>query len=305
MIRYIVARILQAVPTVIGIAAFTFFLVRMTGNPESVMLPPDASDAEIASFRERYGLDQPILVQFIAFFRNALVFDFGESIRYGAPVTELLAARIGPTLLLAGASLAIALLIGLSMGYLAGLWHGGRLDRFGRTLAFTGQSVPSFYLGILLILIFSVNLQWFNSIGPISPQRLVLPAVTLSLAIVPIVLRVARGSVLDVSRQGYIRTAQSKGLTEQQVLRRHIGKNAAIPVVTIVGLQLGSALSGAVVTETVFSWPGVGRFLVEAISTRDFPVVQAVTILAAFTYVLVNLLVDIAYAFLDPRIRYR
>lgn len=302
MIRYTALRVVQTVPTLFGIAVVTFLLVRLTGNPEDVLLPPDASEEEVTLFRERFGLDRSLPEQFMAFVGNAVRLDFGESIRYGVPVTDLLASRIVPTLMLTGASLAISLAIALPIGFWAGSRPGGLVDRVGRTAAFLGQSVPTFYLGILLILVFSVWLNAFDIVGPPSLQRLVLPAVTLATAMVPLVLRVTRGGVLDVASQDHIRTARAKGLNERQIVRHHIVKNAAIPIVTIVGLQLGAALSGAVVTETVFSWPGIGRLLVEAISTRDYPVVQAVTILAAFSYVVVNLLVDLLYARLDPRI---
>lgn len=304
MIRYMLSRLIQTIPTLLGIAAFTFILVRLTGKPEEVLLPPDASTDEITAFREKYGFDRSLPEQFFIFIKNAIVLDFGESIRYHVPVTDLLATRIGPTLQLTATSIVIALLIALPIGFWAGIRRGGFVDRVGRTIAFTGQSVPTFYLGILLILVFGVWLQAVDTVGPASWDRIILPAVTLAVGMVPLVLRVARGGVLDVSSQDYIRTARSKGLTERGVVQHHIAKNAAIPIVTIVGLQLGAALSGAVVTETVFSWPGIGRLLVEAISTRDYPVVQAVTVLAAFSYVIVNFLVDIAYARLDPRIAF-
>lgn len=302
MIRYTLARLLQMIPTLIGIAAFTFLLVRLTGRPEDVLLPADAADSEIEAFRIRYGFDRSVPEQFLIFIKNAFVLDFGESIRYSMPVTELLATRIGPTLQLTAAAMVLALLVALPLGFWAGLRRGGLIDRVGRTIAFTGQSVPTFYLGILLILFFGVWLQAVDTVGPASWDRIILPAVTLAVGMIPLVLRVARGGVLDVTSQDYIRTARSKGISERSLVQNHIVKNAAIPIITIVGLQLGAALSGAVVTETVFSWPGIGRLLVEAITTRDYPVVQAVTVLAAFSYVIVNFLVDIAYARLDPRI---
>lgn len=302
MIRYITMRALQTVPTLLGIAAVTFFLVRLTGKPENVLLPPDASAEEVAAFRTKFGFDRSIVEQFFVFIRNIFRLDFGDSIRYQVPVTDLLASRIGPTLMLTGAALFISLAIALPIGFWAGMRRGGFVDRVGRTGAFMGQAIPTFYLGILLILIFGVWMQTFSTVGPATPQRLILPAITLAVGMIPLVLRVTRGGVLDVSSQDHIRTARSKGLNERQIVGRHIAKNAAIPIVTIVGLQLGAALSGAVVTETVFSWPGIGRLLVESISTRDYPVVQAVTVLAAFSYVIVNLLVDIVYARLDPRI---
>lgn len=302
MIRYTLMRVLQTIPTLLGIAAVTFLLVRLTGKPEDVLLPPDASEEEVAAFRTKFGFDRSLFEQFVVFIVNAFRLDFGDSIRYGVPVTELLASRIGPTLMLTGAALLLSLAVALPVGFWAGMRRGGVVDRVGRTLAFLGQSIPTFYLGILLILVFGVWTRALETVGPATPQRLILPAVTLAVGMIPLVLRVTRGGVLDVSSQDHIRTARSKGLSERQIVSRHIAKNAAIPIITIVGLQLGAALSGAVVTETVFSWPGIGRLLVEAISTRDYPVVQAVTILAAFSYVIVNLLVDIGYARLDPRI---
>lgn len=302
MIRYTLMRVLQTIPTLLGIAAVTFLLVRLTGKPEDVLLPPDASEEEIAAFRTKFGFDRSLIEQFFVFIANAVRLDFGDSIRYGVPVTDLLASRIGPTLMLTGAALLLSLAIALPVGFWAGMRRGGVVDRVGRTLAFLGQSIPTFYLGILLILVFGVWTRALETVGPATPERLILPAVTLAVGMIPLVLRVTRGGVLDVSSQDHIRTARSKGLSERQIVTRHIAKNAAIPIITIVGLQLGAALSGAVVTETVFSWPGIGRLLVEAISTRDYPVVQAVTILAAFSYVIVNLLVDIGYARLDPRI---
>jgi len=302
MIRYTLARLLQMIPTLLGIAAFTFILVRLTGSPEDVLLPPDAPESEIEAFRVKYGFDRSLPEQFFFFIKNALVLDFGDSLRYQVPVIDLLASRIGPTLQLTVVAMGIALLVALPLGFWAGLRRGGLVDRVGRTIAFTGQSVPTFYLGILLILFFGVWLQSVDTVGPASWDRIILPAVTLAVGMIPLVLRVARGGVLDVTSQDYIRTARSKGISERNLIQHHIVKNAAIPIVTIVGLQLGAALSGAVITETVFSWPGIGRLLVEAISTRDYPVVQAITVLAAFSYVIVNFLVDIAYARLDPRI---
>lgn len=303
--RYSLKLVLQAIPTLLGVSVLVFILVRLTGDPAAVMLPPDAPDTEIAAFRERNGLDKPIVVQYAIFLGQAVQGEFGSSIRYQIPVTDLLAQRIPSTLQLTVASLGLALLVGLPLGLLAGLRKGSRIDKISRSFALLGQAVPSFYLGLLLILIFGVWLQVLPTVGNDGLSSLILPSVTLAMFLMPLVLRITRGSILDVVRQDYVRTARSKGVSDLRVLVFHMLKNSLIPVVTIVGLALGAALSGAVVTETVFSWPGIGRLLVDAIATRDYPVVQGIVVFASAAFVAVNLLVDLAYARLDPRIRLR
>ncbi|PCK22211.1 hypothetical protein CHR55_32875 [Rhodococcus qingshengii] len=267
------------------------------------MLPPTATASEIAEFRTQYGLDLSWPAQYMVFLKNVVTGSLGTSIRYDVPVTSLLADRLPATLALGGTALAFAVVLGLSLGILSAMRQGTWVDRLARSVAMTGQAVPTFYLGILLILVFGVWLSVFPTGGFVGPGSLVLPSVALGIALTPLIVRVTRASMLDVVRQDYVRTAHAKGLPSGRILRLHVVRNALIPVITIVGLQLGSALSGAVLTETVFSWPGVGRLLVDAISTRDFPVVQGVVLVAAVGFVFVNILVDFLVARLDPRIK--
>lgn len=304
MTTYILQRIVQVIPVLIGITVVAFILIRLTGDPAAIALPPEASQAAVEEFRREFGLDQPLPVQYIRFVVNALRGDFGRSIRYKEPVGSLFVERVPATLELAIASTVIALVIGIPAGILSALKRNTWIDTLVRAFALFGQAVPGFYLGLMLIIIVSVQWRLLPTGGRGDPQQLILPAVTLATALIALTARFTRGAVLDVMRQDFVRTGRAKGLTEQAVLRRHILKNAMIPVVTVVGLQAGVVLSGAVVTETVFSWPGVGRLMVQAISTRDFPIVQAVVMVIAVIFVVVNLLVDLTYAWLDPRIKY-
>lgn len=303
MIRVIVRRLLQAIPTLLGVSVLAFALVRLTGDPVATMLPPEASDREVEEFREKNGLNSPLVVQYLVFLRNAVTGSLGDSIRYGDPVTQMIAERFPATIQLTASSLGLAVLIGLPLGILAARHRGTWIDKMCRWFAITGQALPSFYLGILLIIFFGVWLRVLPTGGNQSALSLVLPTLTLASALLPLILRVSRGSLLDVLKQDYVRTARAKGLPENRVVYTHMIKNSIIPVVTIVGLQLGAALSGAVITETVFAWPGIGRMLVDSIATRDYPVVQGVVLLASLLFVLVNLLVDVLSARLDPRIR--
>ena len=303
MPKIILVRLAQVIPTLFGVSLIAFVLVRLTGDPAATMLPPTATASEIAEFRTQYGLDLSWPAQYMVFLKNVVTGSLGTSIRYDVPVTSLLADRLPATLALGGTALAFAVVLGLSLGILSAMRLGTWVDRLARSVAMTGQAVPTFYLGILLILVFGVWLSVFPTGGFVGPGSLVLPSVALGIALTPLIVRVTRASMLDVVRQDYVRTAHAKGLPSGRILRLHVVRNALIPVITIVGLQLGSALSGAVLTETVFSWPGVGRLLVDAISTRDFPVVQGVVLVAAVGFVFVNILVDFLVARLDPRIK--
>ncbi|WP_405097582.1 ABC transporter permease [Micromonospora sp. NBC_01412] len=305
MLQLIGRRLVQTLPTLLGITLLAFILVRMTGDPVATMLPPNAEPAEIDAFRELNGLDQPLPVQYFRFLGNAVTGDLGNSIRYGDSVTSLIADRLPATLELTAMAMAIAVLLGLPLGLVAGLRRGTWADKIGRTFALTGQALPSFYLGLLLIIVFGVWLGVLPTTGNESPKSFILPSITLAAALMPLIMRVSRGSLLDVLRQDYVRTARAKGTPEHRVLLTHMLRNSLIPVVTIVGMQLGAALSGAVVTETLFSWPGLGRLLVDSISTRDYPVVQAIVVFASAAFVLVNLGVDLISARIDPRIRLR
>ena len=303
MVSLVLRRLLQTIPTLLGVTLIVFILVRLTGDPTTIMLPPESPPEAIAEFRAAHGLDRSLLVQYLVFLRGALTGDLGASIRYQEPVTDLIAQRLPATLELTAASMLLAIVLGVSIGLLAGLFRNSWFDRLARTIAMAGQAIPTFYLGIVLILVFGVWLQWLPTIGDGGLRFLILPSVTLAAYLTPLLLRVPRGSVLDEINQDYIRTARSKGMSEWRVVTVHLLKSSLIPVLPVAGLQVGSMLGGAVITETVFAWPGLGQLLVNAISTRDYPVVQGLVLFAAAAFILVNLLVDLTYKFLDPRIR--
>jgi peptide/nickel transport system permease protein len=301
---YIAKRLVQVIPVMLGITIVAFVLVRLTGDPAAIILPPEAPQEVVDNFRREFGLDQPLYIQYLRFVGDALRGDFGRSIRYKEPVGQLFAERVPATLELALSSMALALIVGVPVGILSAVRRNTWLDTLARFLALLGQAIPGFYLGLMLIMLMAVQLRLLPTGGRGSLEQLVLPAVTLSAGLMALATRFTRGAVLDVMRQDFVRTGRAKGLDEYLLLRRHILKNALIPVVTIIGLQVGSAFSGAVVTETVFSWPGIGRLMVQAIYTRDFPIVQATVMIVSVIFVTVNLLVDLIYAWLDPRIKY-
>jgi peptide/nickel transport system permease protein len=301
---YIARRLVQLIPVFVGISLVTFVLVRLTGDPAAIMLPPETPREAVEAFRREYGLDQPLYVQYLRFVGNALRGDFGQSIRYREPVSGLFFERLPATLQLGGAAMAFALSLGIPLGIISAVFRNRWIDHVVRVLALIGQAVPSFYLGLMLIMLVAVQWRLLPTGGYGTPEQLVLPALTLGVFLVALTARFTRSAVLDVLRQDFVRTGRAKGLPERTLLQRHVLKNALIPVVTVIGLQVGGAFSGAVVTETVFAWPGVGRLMVQAISTRDFPIVQATVMVIALIFVVVNLAVDLTYAWLDPRIKY-
>jgi len=303
MTRYIIRRVAQTIPTLIGITLAAFLLVRLTGDPANLMLGPDATQEAVDAFRNQFGLNDPLPVQYWQFLVNAVSGDFGTSLRYDVPVSQLFIQKFPATIELATASMALALLLGIPAGVIAALRHNTWIDGVVRFLAFIGQAIPGFYLGLMLIVVFSVRLEWLPTGGRGTWQQLVMPTVTLAVFLLALLVRFTRGAVLDVLKQDHVVTARSKGLKSLTILRFHILKNAMIPIVTIVGLQVGAILSGTVVTEVVFNWPGIGRLMVDAIYTRDFPVVQTMVMVVAVIFVTVNLVVDIVYSVLDPRIR--
>jgi peptide/nickel transport system permease protein len=304
MTTYIIKRLVQVVPVLLGITIVAFVLVRLTGDPATIMLPPETPAETVAQFRQEFGLDQPIHIQYLRFVGDALRGDFGKSIRYKEPVGALFVERLPATLELALGAMAIAIFIGIPVGVLSAVKRNSWIDTITRFIALFGQAVPSFYLGLMLIMIMAVQFRLLPTGGRGSAAQLVLPAITLGVHLMALTARFSRGAVLDVLRQDYVRTGRAKGLDERLLLSRHIMKNAMIPIVTVIGLQVGAMFSGAVVTETVFGWPGIGRLMVQAISTRDFPIVQATVMIVAVIFVVVNLLVDLTYAWLDPRIKY-
>jgi peptide/nickel transport system permease protein len=279
-----------------------FVVLRMSGDPAQAMLGPDASPAAIAAFRASYGLDASVPEQYVAYLGNVMTGDFGESMQYRRPVSELFLDRLPATLELAVAAVVIALAFGIPAGVLAAMKRNSIVDRATMLGAFIGQASPNFFIGILCILVFSLHLQWLPSSGYGSLGQLVMPAVTLATGLLAGLARMTRSSVLEALHADYVRTARAKGLSGRHVVIRHVLRNASLPVVTMFGLWMSGIIGGAAVTETVFAWPGVGRLIVDAVSRRDFPIVQTLVLLVAATVILTNLAVDIFYAILDPRI---
>lgn len=307
MINYILRRLLLLIPVVLGVLTLVFLMRALVpGDPIEIMfmgqLPPDPET--VAQIRQELGLDQPLPLQYVNYVAAALQGDLGTSIRTRQPVLEEIAVRYPRTLLLTGASLLVALTVGITLGILAAVYRDTAIDFFTMMIALIGLSMPAFWLGFLMIQVFGVNLRWFPVMGASSWRHLVLPALTLGLIASTVQARVTRSSMLEVLSSDYIRTARAKGLQRRLVILRHGLKNALIPTITILGLQVGGLLGGAFIIETVFSWQGVGQLAVQAITQRDFPLIQGIVAVVATTYVLVNLLVDVGYLLADPRISY-
>jgi len=303
--RYVLKRVVLALPVLVGVSVVVFVAIRLIpGDPAQLMAGQAATQEVVQQIRQSLGLDQPLPVQYLYFLRNVVRGDLGRSLFNGAPVVEELAQRFPRTVRLALASMAVASLIGIPAGILAATRRSTWVDTAVMLVALAGVSVPVFWLGLNLILLFSVRLQWLPSFGYETWRHLVLPSLTLGAASTAIVARMTRSAMLEVLGQDYVRTARAKGLAERVVVSRHALRNALIPVVTVLGLQLGTLLSGAVLTETVFAWPGIGRLLVEAVLARDYPIIQGATLLIAATFVVLNVAVDVLYGLLDPRIRY-
>lgn len=300
---YLARRLLQSLIVLFGVSFVVFFILYLTGDPALVLLPPDASPEDVRQFREAMGFNDPFIVQYGRFLGGALRGDFGNSIRHGESAFHLVVERLPATFELAGAGLLIALCLAIPAGIISAVHRNTIADYVSTVVALLGQSMPTFWLGIMLILLFSVQFNLLPSSGRGGWPHLILPAITLGLFTTARITRLTRSGMLEVLNQDYIRTARAKGVSDQPVVWKHALKNAAIPIVTIVGIELGTLLGGSVITETIFAWPGVGRLSVQAIYNRDYPVVQAAVFLLATTFVLVNLIVDVIYTYLDPRIR--
>jgi ABC-type dipeptide/oligopeptide/nickel transport system permease component len=302
---FLLRRLARAVAALWGVVTIVFVVMRLSGDPVPLLLPPDAPRSEIFRVRAELGLDQPLPVQYAVFLANVAHGDLGRSIHMRIPALQLAAERLDATIQLAVASFALAVLIALPAGLISALRRDTVWDHVVMGFALLGQAAPTFYIGIMLILILGLQLGLLPISGRGGWQNLVMPAITLGAFAMASIARLTRSAVLDVSRADFIRTARAKGLREASILTRHNLKNAAIPIVTIMGLQFGTLLGGAVVTETVFSWPGIGRLAIQSIYNRDYPVVQSAVLLMACSVIMVNFLVDLAYGWLDPRIRYR
>lgn len=303
MLGYVFRKVFHTAFVALGVVTLAFAALRLSGDPAATMLPGDASVEELVALRHQLGLDRPLWLQYVQFLGGALTADFGTSFRHQQPALPLVLERLPATLELAGAALALAVALALPLGILAAVYRGRLLDVLAMAFAVVGQATPYFWMGIMLILVVSVELGWLPTSGRGGLERLILPAVTLGTHFAASLARLTRTSMLEVLGQQFVTTARAKGLSEWSVVLAHALKNAAVPVVTLIGLQFGTLLGGAVVTETIFAWPGVGRLAVQSVFVRDYPVVQAGVFVLALTFVAINLLVDLLYGVLDPRIR--
>lgn len=305
MTQYILRRLLALIPILIGVSIIIFLVMRLVpGDPARQSLGPEATGEQVAVLRKAWRLDEPLPIQYIAWLQRAVEGDLGRSTVSRVPVTEEIFTRLPATLNLTLASMAVAIIFGLVFGIISAIRHNTLIDRGTMLLALIGICTPSFWLGLILLLIFSVRLGWFPSTGAGGISHLVLPSVTLGVGAAAVIARVTRSSMIEVFSEDFIRTARAKGLAERMVVVRHALKNALIPIITILGLEFGGLLAGAVITETVFSYPGIGQLLIKSINNRDFPIVQGALLLFAVQFVLVNLIVDLLYARVDPRISY-
>ncbi|MBS1818937.1 MAG: ABC transporter permease [Acidobacteria bacterium] len=305
MVRFLARRLLLTIPVLIGVATLVFSLIHLVpGDPVQAMLGESASPQDVAQLRAKLGLDRPLLQQYASFAAGVLHGDLGTSLRTNQPVTGVILERMPATLELAVAAMLVAMLIAIPLGIIAAVRKGTAIDHGATTLALVGISMPTFWLGPLLAIVFSVWLGWFPVSGRGTFANLVLPAVTLGAPLSAMLARMTRASVLEELRELYVTAARARGVSEARAVLAHAFRNSLIPIVTVIGLQFGSVLTGAVITETIFAWPGVGRLLVQSISARDYPAVQGCILLIAVTYVSMNLLIDVLYGVLDPRIRY-
>ncbi|EJL7507101.1 glutathione ABC transporter permease GsiC [Salmonella enterica] len=306
MLNYVLKRLLGLIPTLLIVAVLVFLFVHLLpGDPARLIAGPEADAQVIALVRQQLGLDQPLHVQFWRYITHVLQGDFGTSMVSRRPVSEEIASRFLPTLWLTITSMIWAVLFGMAIGIAAAVWRNRWPDRVGMTLAVTGISFPAFALGMLLMQIFSVDLGWLPTVGADSWQHYILPSLTLGAAVASVMARYTRSSFVDVLSEDYMRTARAKGVSETWVVLKHGLRNAMIPVVTMMGLQFGFLLGGSIVVEKVFNWPGLGRLLVDSVDMRDYPVIQAEVLLFSLEFILINLVVDVLYAAINPAIRYK
>jgi ABC-type dipeptide/oligopeptide/nickel transport system permease component len=305
VLRFLARRLILTIPVLIGVATLVFSLIHLIpGDPAQAMLGETASPADVEDLRRRLGLDRPLLEQYATFMRGAVRGDLGTSLRTGLPVTSQILERLPATAELAAAAMIVAIAISIPLGIAAAVWRGTLVDHAAMTVALTGISIPNFWLGPLLAIIFAVELGWLPVSGRGTILHLILPAISLGAALAAILARMTRATLLEELREPYVLAARARGASRARAVLRHAFRNSLIPVVTLVGLQFGAVLTGAVITETIFAWPGIGRLLIQSIGFRDYPLVQGCILLIAITYLAVNLLTDVLYGVLDPRIRY-
>ena len=305
MLSFLVRRLLLTIPVLLGVATLVFSLIHLIpGDPVQSMLGEGASPESVNELRTRLGLNRPLYVQYLSFLKGVAQGNLGTSLRTSEPVTSAIADRMPATFELAAAAMLVAIVIAIPLGVLAAARAGTIVDHVATTLALIGISMPNFWLGPLLALVFAVELGWLPVSGRGTLAQLVLPAVTLGAPLAAVLARTTRASVIDELRELYVLAARARGVSRARAVLKHAFRNSLIPIVTVLGLQLGAVLTGAVITETIFAWPGVGRLLIQSIGFRDYPLVQGCILLIALTYVSMNLLTDLAYGLLDPRIRY-
>jgi peptide/nickel transport system permease protein len=303
MLSYLVNRLVSAVTTIFIVSIVVFTVTRLSGDPVRLMLPIEATNQDVEELRHRLGFDRPLPVQYADFVVRALSGDLGESLRFKQPALGVILERLPATAALASAAMVVALLVAVPAGILSAVNRGGWIDGISRAISLLGQALPAYWVGIMLIILFAVTLRWLPAAGAGSPLSVVLPAVTLGLWPMARIARVLRSSLLESLSADYVRTARAKGLRQNRVVLGHALRNALLPTVTVIGLSFGIIFGGAIVTETVFAWPGVGRLLLDAVSQRDYPLVQAIVLMFAVIFLVVNLAVDLLYGLLDPRVR--
>lgn len=306
MLQYVAKRLLGLLPTLLLVGILVFLFVHLLpGDPARLAAGPDATPETVALVRKDLGLDQPIQVQFLHFVGGVMRWDFGRSLSTKRPVSTEIATRFMPTFWLTVWSMGWSVLFGMTIGIVSAVWRNRWPDRIGMTLAVSGISFPAFALGMVLMQVFAVELNWLPTVGDATWKHYILPSLTLGAAVAAIMARFTRSSFVDILGEDFIRTARSKGLDERSVIIRHGLRNALIPVVTMMGLQFGFLLGGSIVVEKVFNWPGLGRLLVDAVDMRDYPVIQALVLLFSLEFIVINLVVDVLYGFINPTIRYR
>jgi ABC-type dipeptide/oligopeptide/nickel transport system permease component len=304
--RYFARRLVLTIPVLLGVATLVFSLIHfIPGDPARGMLGDVASDADVAQLRRQLGLDRPLAAQYVAFLEGLLRADLGTSLRTGTPVAGQILERLPATFELAAAAILVALTLAIPLGILAAVWRGTAIDHAAMTLTLAGVSMPNFWLGPLLAIVFGVELGWLPVSGRGGLPHIVLPAVSLGAALAAVLARMTRATLIDQLREPYVLAARARGVSRPRAIVLHAFRNSLIPIVTLAGLQIGAVLTGAVITETIFAWPGIGRLLVQSIGFRDYPMVQGCILLIAVTYVSVNLVIDVLYVVLDPRVRYR
>jgi ABC-type dipeptide/oligopeptide/nickel transport system permease component len=302
--RYLIGRLVLTIPVLLGVATLVFSLIHLVpGDPATAMLGEGAAPQDVAELRKTLGLDQPLMTQYMSFLRGTVSGNLGQSFRTGQPVTTMIAERVPATVELALAAMLVAVLVAVPLGVAAAVWKGTAVDYGAMTFALAGISVPNFWSGPLLAIVFSVGLNWLPVSGRGGIDHLILPAASLGLALSALLARMTRASLLDELNELYVRAARARGASRSGSIIGHALRNSLIPLVTIIALQFGAVLTGSVITETIFAWPGIGRLLIQSIGFRDYPMVQGCILLIAVTYVAVNLVTDLMYGYLDPRIR--